>query len=92
MEEAKEDTEGKASRASEDKKKVEKRQNMCCMQMYCRYDETNLNTVQHKVHIYKDYYSVCPPRRNWDSPTPSLASGCAPPPEPNGGGGAQSGG
>jgi hypothetical protein len=24
------------------------------------------------------------PRRNWDSPTPSLASECAPPPEPKG--------
>ena len=27
------------------------------------------------------------PRRNWDSPTPPLASECAPPPEPKGGGG-----
>ncbi len=27
------------------------------------------------------------PRRNWDSPTPSFASECAPPPEPKGGGG-----
>jgi hypothetical protein len=26
------------------------------------------------------------PRRNWDSPNPSLASECAPPPEPGGGG------
>jgi hypothetical protein len=26
------------------------------------------------------------PRRNWDSPNPSLASECAPPPEPKGGG------
>ncbi len=26
------------------------------------------------------------PRRNWDSPTPSIASECAPPPEPKGGG------
>jgi hypothetical protein len=30
------------------------------------------------------------PRRNWDSPTPSLASECAPPPEPKGGGVAHS--
>ncbi len=27
------------------------------------------------------------PRRIWDSPTPSLASECVPPPEPKGGGG-----
>ena len=27
------------------------------------------------------------PRRNWDSPTPSLASECAPPPRTAGGGG-----
>jgi hypothetical protein len=27
------------------------------------------------------------PRRNWDSPTSSIASECAPPPEPRGGGG-----
>jgi hypothetical protein len=27
------------------------------------------------------------PRRNWDSPNPSLAGECAPPPEPGGGGG-----
>ncbi len=27
------------------------------------------------------------PRRNWDSPTPSIASECAPPPNPGGGGG-----
>jgi hypothetical protein len=27
------------------------------------------------------------PRRNWNSPTPSLASECAPPPEPKRGGG-----
>jgi hypothetical protein len=27
------------------------------------------------------------PRRNWDSPTPSLASECAPPPGIKGGGG-----
>ncbi len=27
------------------------------------------------------------PRRNWDSPTPSLASECAPPPGTKGGGG-----
>ncbi len=26
------------------------------------------------------------PRRNWDFPTPFLASECAPPPEPKGGG------
>jgi hypothetical protein len=26
------------------------------------------------------------PRRNWDFPTPSVASECAPPPEPKGGG------
>jgi hypothetical protein len=26
------------------------------------------------------------PRRIWDSPNPSLASECAPPPEPGGGG------
>ncbi len=26
-------------------------------------------------------------RQNWDSPTPSLASECAPPPEPKEGGG-----
>jgi hypothetical protein len=25
------------------------------------------------------------PRQNWDSPNPSLASECAPPPEPDGG-------
>ncbi len=27
------------------------------------------------------------PRRNWDSPSPSLASECAPPPRAKGGGG-----
>ncbi len=27
------------------------------------------------------------PRQNWDSPTPYLASECAPPPGPKGGGG-----
>ncbi len=27
------------------------------------------------------------PRRNWDSPNPSLASECAPPPRTGGGGG-----
>jgi hypothetical protein len=29
------------------------------------------------------------PRRNWDSPTPSLASECAPPPGTKGGGGVE---
>jgi hypothetical protein len=41
----------------------------------------------HKVHTYKEYHSVCPPRRNWDSPNPSLASEFAPPPRTKGGGG-----
>ncbi len=45
-------------------------------------------TYRHKVHIYKEYHmSPCP---NWDSPIPSLASECAPPPEPKGGGVAHS--
>jgi hypothetical protein len=36
---------------------------------------------QHKVRIYQKYHMQCmSPRRNWDSPTPSLASECAPPP------------
>jgi hypothetical protein len=39
------------------------------------------------VYIYKEYHSVyMSPRRNWDSPTPSLASKCAPPPGTKGGG------
>ena len=46
----------------------------------------SFNQAGHKVCIYKEYHSVCPPRRNWDSPTPSLASECAPPPETKGGG------
>jgi hypothetical protein len=33
-----------------------------------------------------------PPRRNWDSPTPSLDSECAPPPEPMGGAHLRAGG
>jgi hypothetical protein len=42
----------------------------------------------HKVHIYKEYHSVCP-LVGWDSPIPSLASECAPP-HRTGGGGAHS--
>jgi hypothetical protein len=44
----------------------------------------------HKVHIYKEYHSVCmPPRQNLDSPNPSIEL-VPPPPPPSGtkGGGA----
>ncbi len=41
----------------------------------------------HKVHTYKEYQQCMSPRRNWDSPTSSLASECAPPPGSKGGGG-----
>ncbi len=48
-------------------------------------------TLSHKVHIniYRvpQYMSL---RWNWNSPTPSLASECAPPPRTKGGGGAHS--
>jgi hypothetical protein len=40
----------------------------------------------HKVHIYRVQQCMSP-RRNWDSPTPSLASECAPSPGTKGGGG-----
>ncbi len=41
--------------------------------------------IGHKVRIYKEYHSVMSPRRNWDSPNPSLASDCAPPSRTGGG-------
>ncbi len=44
-------------------------------------------TVVHKVRIYKEYMQCMSPRRNWDSPNPSLASECAPPPPEPGVGG-----
>jgi hypothetical protein len=38
---------------------------------------------QSTLSIFIEYHSVCPLRRNWDSPTPFLANECAsPPPEP----------
>jgi hypothetical protein len=41
----------------------------------------------HKVHIYKEYHSVCPlVGIGTLPPTPSLASECAPPPGTKGGG------
>jgi hypothetical protein len=40
-----------------------------------------------KVRVYKEYHSVCmSPGQNWDSPNPSLASECTPPPRTGGGG------
>jgi hypothetical protein len=39
-----------------------------------------------KVHIYKEYHSVCPLVGIGTFPTPSLASECAPPPGTKGGG------
>ncbi len=36
--------------------------------------------VGHKVRIYKEYHSVMSPRRNWDSPNPSLATRVCPSP------------
>ncbi len=38
----------------------------------------------HKGLIYIEYHSVCVCRRNWDSPTPSPASECAPSPRTKG--------
>jgi hypothetical protein len=49
--------------------------------------------IGHKVHLYCTVYRVqqcMSSRRNWDSPTPSLASECSPPPGTKGGGGAHS--
>jgi hypothetical protein len=45
--------------------------------------------LYHKVHIYKEYHSVCPlvGIGALPSPNPSLASECAPPPQNRGGGG-----
>jgi hypothetical protein len=44
--------------------------------------------LNHKVHIYTECLPQCmSPRRNWDSPNPSFASECAPPPGSKGGGG-----
>jgi hypothetical protein len=39
----------------------------------------------HKVHIYTEYHSVCPLVGIRTLPSPSLASECAPPPQPKGG-------
>jgi hypothetical protein len=39
----------------------------------------------HKVHILYRVPQYTSPRRNWDSPTPSLSSECAPPPGTKGG-------
>ncbi len=41
--------------------------------------------LPHKVRIYKEYHSEYPLVGNWDSPIPSLASECAPPPRTKGG-------
>ncbi len=43
--------------------------------------------VHYKVRIYKESTVYMSPRRNWNSPNPSLASECAPPPRTGGGGG-----
>jgi hypothetical protein len=43
--------------------------------------------VPHKVHLCKEYHSVCPLVGIGTLPTPSLASECAPPPRTRGGGG-----
>jgi hypothetical protein len=43
--------------------------------------------VGHKVQTYKRVPQCMSPRWNWDSPTPSLASECAPPPGTKGWGG-----
>ncbi len=40
--------------------------------------------LNHKVHIYRVPQCMSP-RRNWDSPTPSRVSECAPPPVTKGG-------
>ena len=43
--------------------------------------------LTHKIRINKEYTVYVPsPRWNWDSPNPSLASECAPPPQEPGGG------
>jgi hypothetical protein len=39
------------------------------------------------TYIYRVTQCMPPRRNNWDSPTPSLASECAPPPPEPGGGG-----
>ncbi len=45
------------------------------------------HSITKYVYI-KEYHSECmSPRRNWDSPNPSLASECAPPPQNRGWGG-----
>ncbi len=49
-----------------------------------------MQSYSHKVPTYIQRVPQCiSPRRNWDSPNPSLASECAPPPQ-NPGGGAHS--
>ncbi len=46
---------------------------------------THLQVRAQSTNIYRVPQSISP-RRNWDSPTPSLASECAPSPEQKGGG------
>ncbi len=48
-----------------------------------------IDGAKHKVQIYRVPQCMFP-RRNWDSPTPSLASECAPPPRNQSVGGAHS--
>ncbi len=44
----------------------------------------SIDSWYHKGLIYTEYHSVCVCLRNWDSPTPSPASECAPSPRTKG--------
>ncbi len=49
-------------------------------------DQLKVQQRSQKAHLYR-VPQCMPPRRNWDSPKPSLNSDCAPPPGTKGGGG-----
>jgi hypothetical protein len=53
----------------------------------CHLSQYGCAAYPTKYVYIKQSTIVYVPRRNLDSPTPSLASECAPPPEPKGGGG-----